>query len=33
MKKALSGYLQVLHDFNAELVGGKAPEEDFYYLP
>ena len=33
MKTALSGYLEILYNFNGELVGGKAPEEDFYYLP
>ncbi len=32
MKGALSAYLEVLVGFNAELVGGKLPEEDFYYL-
>jgi len=33
MKEALSGYLNVLNDFNAELVGGAVPGDDFYYLP
>jgi len=33
MKAALSAYLDVLADFNAELVGGAVPGEDFYYLP
>lgn len=33
MKAALSGYLKVLNDFNAELVGGALPGDDFYYLP
>ena len=32
MKTALSAYLDVLADFNAELVGGQVPAEDFYYL-
>ncbi len=32
MKDALSSYLEVLADFNGQLVGGKIPEEDFYYL-
>lgn len=32
MKKMLSDYLEVLADFNGELVGGQLPEEDFYYL-
>ena len=33
MKEALSGYLEVLYDFDAGLVGGALPGEDFYYLP
>ncbi len=33
MKEALSGYLNVLNDFNAELVGGAIPGDDFYYIP
>jgi len=33
MKQALSGYLAVLADFNAELTGGAVPGDDFYYLP
>lgn len=33
MKEALSAYLNVLADFDAELVGGALPGEDFYYLP
>ncbi len=32
MKKALSAYLDVLADFNAELIGGQIPADDFYYL-
>ena len=32
MKQALSGYLQVLYEMNPEAVGGKLPEDDFYYL-
>lgn len=32
MKTALSAYLEVLADFNAELVGGQIPADDFYYL-
>ncbi len=31
MKSALSAYLKVLAEFQAELVGGKLPGEDFYY--
>lgn len=32
MKDDLSGYLAVLFDQNPKSVGGKLPEEDFYYL-
>lgn len=32
MKTALEKYLQVLVDFNKELVGGEVPGEDFYFL-
>lgn len=31
MKGMLSSYLEVLAQFNEELVGGRLPEEDFYY--
>ena len=31
MKAALSGYLSVLMEQNPESVGGKLPEDDFYY--
>ena len=31
MKEALSGYLAVLADQNAEAVGGSVPGDDFYY--
>ena len=33
MKEALSGYLQVLYDQNPDSVGGKLPDDDFYYIP
>lgn len=33
MKKALSGYLEVLYEQNPEAVGGTLPEEAFYYIP
>lgn len=33
MKAALSGYLQVLFDQDPSSVGGKLPEDDFYFLP
>lgn len=32
MKTMLEGYLQVLLDFNAKLVGGKLPSEEFYAI-
>ncbi len=32
MEQALSGYLQVLFEQNAASVGGKLPEEGFYYI-
>lgn len=33
MKKTLSAYLEVLAEFNPELVGGELPGEDFYFIP
>lgn len=33
MRSDLSAYLDVLVGFDAELVGGQLPEDDFYYLP
>lgn len=33
MKTALSGYLQVLFDQDPKSVGGKLPEDSFYYIP
>lgn len=33
MKAALSGYLQVLFDQNPQSVGGKLPEDGFYFIP
>lgn len=33
MKTALSGYLQVLYDQNPASVGGKLPDDAFYYIP
>ena len=32
MKKALESYLKILYDFDKTTVGGKLPEEDFYYV-
>lgn len=31
MKKTLSAYLRILEEFDAELIGGQMPGEDFYY--
>lgn len=33
MKDFLSGFLQIMHDFNPAAIGGKMPGDDFYYLP
>lgn len=33
MKDLLSGFLRIIYDFNPEAVGGKLPEDDFYYFP
>lgn len=33
MQTALSGYLNVLADQNAQSIGGAVPAEDFYYIP
>ena len=32
MKEALSGYLKVLFEQNPNSVGGKLPDDDFYYV-
>lgn len=32
MKKSIAGYLQVLYDQNPEAVGGKLPDDAFYYV-
>lgn len=32
MKSALKGYLESLYEFDAKLVGGAIPEDDFYYV-
>lgn len=32
MKEALSGYLKVLEEQNAEFIGGSVPEDEFYYI-
>ena len=33
MKQILSGFLQIMYDFEPEAIGGKMPEDDFYYMP
>ena len=33
MKTTLSAFLQVIYDFNPQLVGGTLPGDDFYYEP
>lgn len=33
MEALLSGYLEVLAEFDASMVGGRLPGEDFYYAP
>ncbi|MEE0945586.1 MAG: ABC transporter substrate-binding protein [Acutalibacteraceae bacterium] len=33
MKTGLDGYLKVMYDANPKSVGGKLPNEDFYYAP
>ena len=33
MQQALSGYLQVLYDANPQAVGGRLPDDAFYYMP
>ncbi len=32
MKKVLSGFLQIIYDFNPDAVGGSMPDDDFYYM-
>ena len=33
MKQALQSYLEILYSFDPKTVGGKLPEEDFYFVP
>lgn len=33
MKETLSGFLNIIYNFNPDAVGGKLPEDDFYYMP
>lgn len=33
MKDKLSGFLQIMYDYNPDAVGGAMPGDDFYYIP
>lgn len=33
MKDKLSGFLQIMYDYNPDAVGGTMPGDDFYYIP
>ena len=33
MKEKLSGFLQIMYDYNPDAVGGSMPDDDFYYMP
>ena len=33
MKEILSGFLQIIYDSNPDAVGGKMPDDSFYYMP
>lgn len=33
MKTILSGFLQIMYDLNPDAVGGRMPDDDFYYIP
>ena len=33
MKDKLSGFLQIMYDYNPDAVGGVMPGDDFYYIP
>ena len=33
MKEKLSGFLQIMYDYNRDAVGGAMPGDDFYYIP
>ena len=33
VKPAIEGYFQVLFDANPKSIGGKLPDDDFYYVP
>lgn len=33
MKEKLSGFLEIMYNYNPDAVGGAMPEDDFYYIP
>jgi NitT/TauT family transport system substrate-binding protein len=33
MKEKLSGFLQIMYDYNPDAVGGAMPDDNFYYIP
>lgn len=33
MKTILSGFLQIMYELNPDAVGGKMPDDEFYYIP
>lgn len=33
MKRTLSGFIDIMYGFDPEAVGGKIPDDDFYYIP
>lgn len=33
MKSILSGFLQIMYELNPDSVGGKMPDDEFYYIP
>lgn len=33
MKEKLSGFLEIIYNSNPDAVGGKLPDDDFYYMP
>ncbi len=33
MKEKLSGFIDIMYNFNPDAVGGKIPDDDFYYIP
>ncbi len=33
MKEKLSGFIDIMYNFNSDAVGGSIPDDDFYYIP